>query len=154
MATHSSVLARRIPGMGEPVGLPSMGSHRVGHDWSDLAACSEVIYIYYFCMGEILSDDVLLCIPSHIILVWWSHVRSSESTTVDLHAACMLSHFSLVQLFATLWTVACQASLSLGFSRQEYQSGSHALLQRIFPTQRLNLHRWQILSCWATREAL
>ena len=32
MATHSSVLALRIPGMGEPVGLPSMGSHRVGHD--------------------------------------------------------------------------------------------------------------------------
>ena len=38
MATHSSVLAWRIPEMGEPVGLPSMGSHRVGHDWSDLAA--------------------------------------------------------------------------------------------------------------------
>ena len=32
MATHSSVLAWRIPGMGEPSGLPSMGSHRVGHD--------------------------------------------------------------------------------------------------------------------------
>ena len=32
MATHSSVLAWRIPGMGEPVGLPSIGSHRVGHD--------------------------------------------------------------------------------------------------------------------------
>ena len=38
MATHSSVLAWRIPGMGKPGGLPSMGSHRVGHDWSDLAA--------------------------------------------------------------------------------------------------------------------
>ena len=37
MATHSSVLAWRIPGMGEPGGLPSVGSHRVGHDWSDLA---------------------------------------------------------------------------------------------------------------------
>ena len=37
MATHSSVLAWRIPVMGEPGGLPSMGSHRVGHDWSDLA---------------------------------------------------------------------------------------------------------------------
>jgi len=32
MATHSSVLAWRIPGTGEPGGLPSMGSHRVGHD--------------------------------------------------------------------------------------------------------------------------
>ena len=38
MATHSSVLAWRIPGTGEPGGLPSMGLHRVRHNWSDLAA--------------------------------------------------------------------------------------------------------------------
>ena len=40
MATHSSVLAWRIPGTGEPDGMPSMGSRRVGHDWSDLAAAA------------------------------------------------------------------------------------------------------------------
>ena len=40
MATHSSVLAWRIPGMAEPGGLPSVGSHRVGHNWSDLAAAA------------------------------------------------------------------------------------------------------------------
>ena len=40
-ATHSSVLAWRIPWTGEPGGLPSMGSHSVGHDWSDLAAAAE-----------------------------------------------------------------------------------------------------------------
>ena len=40
MATHSSVLAWIISGTGEPGGLPSMGSHRVGHDWSDLAAAA------------------------------------------------------------------------------------------------------------------
>ena len=40
MATHSSVLAWRTPGTGEPGGLPSMGSHRVGHDGSDLAAAA------------------------------------------------------------------------------------------------------------------
>ena len=40
MATHSSVLAWTIPGTGEPGGLPSMGSHRVGHDWSNLAAAA------------------------------------------------------------------------------------------------------------------
>ena len=38
MATHSSVLAWRIPGTGEPGGLQSMGSHRVGHDWRDLTS--------------------------------------------------------------------------------------------------------------------
>ena len=43
MATHSSVLAWRIPGAGAPGGLPSLGSHRVGHDWSDLAAA---VFLY------------------------------------------------------------------------------------------------------------
>ena len=42
MATHSSILAWRIPGTEEPGGLPSMGSHRAGHNWSDLAAAAAV----------------------------------------------------------------------------------------------------------------
>ena len=44
MATHSSVLAWRIPGTGEPGGLLFMGSHRVGHNWSDLAAVAAAIF--------------------------------------------------------------------------------------------------------------
>ena len=55
MVTHSSVLAWRIPGTEEPSGLPSMGSHRVGHDWSDLAAAAaadivkfSLLYVSYF----------------------------------------------------------------------------------------------------------
>ena len=51
MATHSSVLAWRIPGMGEPAGLPSMGSHRVGHNWSDLAAAAALIHLPWKLMG-------------------------------------------------------------------------------------------------------
>ena len=43
MATHSSVLAWRIPGTVEPGWLPSVGLHRVGHDWSDLAAAAAVL---------------------------------------------------------------------------------------------------------------
>ena len=45
MATHFSVLAWRIPGMGEPGGLLSMGLHRVRHDGSDLAAAAELCYV-------------------------------------------------------------------------------------------------------------
>ena len=45
MATHSRVLALRIPGTGEPGGLPSMGSHRVEHNWSDLAAAAAFLGI-------------------------------------------------------------------------------------------------------------
>ena len=47
MATHSSVLAWRIPGTGESGGLLSMGSHRVGHDWSDLAAAAAATDIMW-----------------------------------------------------------------------------------------------------------
>ena len=43
MATHSSVLAWRLPGTGEPCWLPSLGSHRVGHNWSDLAAAAAIL---------------------------------------------------------------------------------------------------------------
>ena len=48
MATHFSVLAWRIPGMGEPGGLLSMGLHRVGHDWSDLAAAFPELKLSLF----------------------------------------------------------------------------------------------------------
>ena len=44
MATHSSILAWRIPGTEEPSGLPSMRSHRVGHDRNDLAAAAEWLF--------------------------------------------------------------------------------------------------------------
>ena len=47
MATHSSGLAWRIPGTGEPGGLPSMGSHRVGHDWSDLAVAADELLVFF-----------------------------------------------------------------------------------------------------------
>jgi len=53
------------------------------------------------------------------------------------------------------WTVACQAPLSMGFSRQEYWSGFLSPLQRIFPTQGSNLglpHCRKILYCLSYRE--
>ena len=65
MATHSSVLAWRIRGTGEPGGLPSMGSHRVGHDWSDLAAAAAWSYYHFldcfgftFCRASLIAQLV------------------------------------------------------------------------------------------------
>ena len=59
MATHSSILAWRILGMGEPGGLLSMGSHRVGHGRSDLAAsvlfCDE---------ADVVEDFLSFFVPS------------------------------------------------------------------------------------------
>ena len=64
--------------------------------------------------------------------------------------------FSCVQLFATPWTVACQAPLSVGFPGKNTRVGCHFLRQKIFPTQGWNLCildcRW-ILYHWAMREA-
>ena len=57
MASHSSVLAWRVPGMAEPGGLPSLGSHRVGHDLSDLAAA----YIHVAIVSSL--SHVRLCNP-------------------------------------------------------------------------------------------
>ena len=54
--------------------------------------------------------------------------------------ACVLSHFSRVLLFVTPWTVASQAPLFMGYSRQEYWNGYHSLLQGILPAQGSNPH--------------
>ena len=69
MAPHSSVLAWRIPGMGEPGGLPSMGSHRVEHDWSDLAAAVthdvEHLFMNLFAIPISFSVKCLLMSFAH-----------------------------------------------------------------------------------------
>ena len=58
--------------------------------------------------------------------------------SLDKKQKCV-SHFSCVQLFVTAWTLAPQTPLSMEFSRQEYWSGSHSLLQGISLTQGSNL---------------
>ena len=61
-APHSSTLAWKIPWTEEPGGLPSMGSHRVGHDWSDLAAAAATALRSYF-----LSFSMSLCSATHVL---------------------------------------------------------------------------------------
>ena len=60
MATHPSVLVWRIPGMGEPSGLLSVGSHRVRHDWRDLAAAAAAYVLYIICTCA-------------FVYIWWKH---------------------------------------------------------------------------------
>ena len=69
----------------------------------------------------------------------------------------LLRAFCCVCLFATLWTAACQAPPSWGFSSKKTGAGCHALLQGIFPTQGMNSHllrHRQILHHWSTRKVL
>ena len=74
MATHSSVLAWRIPGTGEPGGLRSMGSHRVRLDWSDLAAAAVYVYYILFIHSSVdryLDCFLILAIVNNVLLWAW-----------------------------------------------------------------------------------
>ena len=115
MATHSSVLAWRIPGTGEPGGLPSMGSHRVGHDWSDLAAeggknCISTIATAFCCcivwhgiVGNIVPwHPVSVCFPSGSISTSpGSHIGYSDvCSRLDLQSNCCLGSYSYAYLLS------------------------------------------------------
>ena len=77
MATHSSVLAWRIPGAEEPGGLPSMGSHRVGHDWSDLIAAAAAAAGFPLHKNDYWGDEEGLK-PAHAPLDWVMYPRRKE----------------------------------------------------------------------------
>ena len=104
MATHSSVLAWRIPGAGEPGGLTSMGSHRVRHDWSDLAAAAAAVPLHFAAQGDIsLGRNTELRVPRsrlpaclvatlRLVCVQWAawsgEMMSSSRTKNRLLRAC------------------------------------------------------------------
>ena len=89
MAPHSSVLAWRIPETGEPGGLPSMGSHRLGHDWSDLAAAAA---------GTSPVSGATKRLPREL------HSASSPLQLWKLSVSiCVLSWFILIFLTGLLW---------------------------------------------------
>ena len=73
MATHSGVLAWRIPGTGEPGGLPSVGLHRVGHDWSDLAAAAAAMTndVKYFFMYVLHTWHYYAIITCHYYMFFY-----------------------------------------------------------------------------------
>ena len=98
MASHSSVLAWRIPGTEEPGRLPSMGSHRVGHDWSDLAAaaaCSNLILLPKTCSGPLLlhkpksSKLDLYSEYFHICLTAFFKISTNITTRVRCTYLCV-----------------------------------------------------------------
>ena len=86
LATHSSVLPWKIPGMGEPGGLPSMGSYRVGHDWSDLAAATansvQFTHVWLLVIPWIAADQASLSITNSRSL---PKLMSIESVMLSSH---------------------------------------------------------------------
>ena len=135
MATHSSVLAWRIPWMEEPGGLQSMGSQRVGHDWATSLTHSA---------KEEASPTNTNCLESEKIktktqpskprmtgkgprAIFWGRSGCFTSWQGSGHLGYIgivkVKSLCRVRLFATPWTAAYQALLSMGFSRREYRSG-------------------------------
>ena len=84
MATHSSVLAWRVPGTGVPGGLPSMGSHRVGHDCRDFAAAAAAIESVLHKMEQLMSwqhlviTQLAFCLA--VIIVFVKQLKSVHQT--------------------------------------------------------------------------
>ena len=104
MATHSSVLAWRIPGMGEPGRLPSMGSHRVGHDWSDLAAAAVLIILLFATFPIMISKRMVIirgCINGFIEFGSWKcqmdYILTSRNLVVYMLFTCWIVEGRLQQ---------------------------------------------------------
>ena len=85
-------------------------------------------------------------LPGIAVFLIWYFPRGTQLVIQTLWVVHACYCFTCVQLFVTLWTVPCQALLSMGFSRQEHWSGSYALLQAIFLTQGSNpsLLHWPV----------
>ena len=84
MPTHSSILAWRIPGTAGPGGLPSMRSHRVGHDWSDLAAAAAAKGWSHFFFGMRRSED-------YFFSLWWFFQISWSQGIISLQKSSLIS---------------------------------------------------------------
>ena len=100
MATHSSVLVWRIKGTGEPGGLPSMGSHRVGHDWSDLAVAVAVLFgrkIMTNLDSILKSKDITLSTKVHLVkaVVFPVVMYGCESWTIKKAECLRIDAFEL-----------------------------------------------------------
>ena len=129
MATHSSILAWRIPGTEEPCGLPSMGSHRVGHDWRDLAAAAAAALpvdsrVYCYCCSKSHQSCPTLCdpidgSPPGSPVPGILQARRLEWVAISFSNAwkwkVKVKSLSCVRLCATPWTAAHQAPLPMGF---------------------------------------
>ena len=95
-----SVLALRIPGTGEPGGLPSMGSHRVGHDWSDLAAAAAVeASPNHWTAMEFPKTSLNI-----LTLLYWIHLNNLYSyslSSLSQLIAVIMKYFLIVYLKMT-----------------------------------------------------
>ena len=95
MAIHSSVLAWRSPGTEEPGGLPSVGSHRVGHDWSDLAAAAAGISkVTSKNLSQELSLGIAWYTPGHL-------TQLNDYSQMLISRLYIMEHLTFIQRLVT-----------------------------------------------------
>ena len=119
--------------------------------WFHTVFFLEAPFPFLLCLSEIFFQEIdhTEAFPDFSDQMWVIH---SQNTCVLFHwvlCVCVLSHFSRVQLFVTLWTVALQAPLPWDSPGKNTAVGCYALLQGTFPTQGLNpcllcLLHWQV----------
>ena len=105
MATRSTVLAWRIPGTGEPGGLPSMGSHRVRHDWSDLAAataCTSTVFVWKYSWPSISSSSTPTDSTNYSKIFGKKIIGSSKKQNWSFPCASNYMH-SIYIIFTTIY---------------------------------------------------
>ena len=107
MATHSSILAWRIPGTGEPGGLPSMGWHRVGHDWSNLAAAAAAL-VTLICL--VALSEVPPFLNSRILSFTYLFIAQTSwrSNTLSMLRAAIITYISW---YLWIWVVDIKSSI-------------------------------------------
>ena len=122
MATHSSVLAWRIPGMVEPGGPPSVGSHRVRYDWSDFSNSICLFLLLFLLLWE--TDlriywynlcQRMFCLNSLIGVLW-----------------CHVLHLSLYAHFEFIFVYGVRMCSNFIDSQAAVQLSQHHLLRRLF----------------------
>ena len=153
MAIHSSILAWRIPWTEEPGGIQSMGSQRVGHNWSELSAPTLVQWSYFH----------LVCCKHTV------NISIKNTAKYCAHKRCFVNTCSLLyqldfnSVYLSFWymcvCLVAQSCLTLcdpldcsppdpcpwDFSGKNTGVGCHFLLQGIFQTQGLNTHLLHLL---------
>ena len=142
MATHSSVLAWRIPGTLEPDGLPSMGSHRVGHDWSNLAAAATLkedssvleapVFLWAISQNVLPQGDLLFqwhsttiyldgfFYPGVLVQGWTATPQRTAPVCLDHSFLLLPNHAPCLTHLNCHIPVACASSVCLPFSPQPH----------------------------------
>ena len=127
-------LPGRIPGMGEPGGLPSMGSHRVGYDWSDLAAAAKAsrgalflppsdvyvrsfLYLFYTLIKlnytKVLRDQASSLVSDWILLLWRPRILVYFMAQQQPFSRTSLKHWE-IQIKVNMWIFAYSSFTFIG----------------------------------------